>query len=700
MSLNIYNNFKKKFHRLKHKHIILYGLNYNSLEIYRKNKDFKIVGIDCNEKIIPKNIKKVSIKKHLKIRPIIVITTKHDSSKIIFSELKSKFNSNIEIFFLDGSNEVSKINSKKVGYNIQDIKKLSKLVKNFDVISFDLFDTLIFRNCSKPRDLFEILEFYYKEKYQRKIKFSELRLSVQTKLEKDGKSVNIYEIYNYLNKKLNLSKNKLIKVIDTEILLEKLLSNPNKGLIKIFNLCKKKKKKIYITSDFHLPKKILKDILDYNKIVGYEDIISSCDYGFFKKGGKLFDVLKNRNINKKILHIGDNIDSDILGSKKSGIKSFKIFTSRELILNSNLNDVYGHIQNNNDRLCLGLLQNKLYEISLDIKNLKNNKRSIKISLENFGYFFLGNLIFEYLQWVKNETKKRSINNLLFASREGYFLSKIYKEFFSNKKQNVHYFKSSRFAAHNISFENKNDIINSFKKHRFFGSFKDLLKNRFGINPNKDEKNNNLIINTDRNNNLDKLLQNYISLILNNSKKRKKNYLNYLKQLIINGNIAICDISLFATIQNALNKVTKYNLTGFYIPTQSNYIETKNIKFMKLNKSFEKKYFILESILTAPHGTFLYIDNKLRFIHEKKMSNQKYFKNREKIIIGVKNYINDIQKLNFVNNINYKDHYNFGIINNYLFNQINNKFFYYDNKIFNSLYFDNKFVRKDENKISI
>ena len=83
-----------------------------------------------------------------------------------------------------------------------------------------------------------------------------------------------------------------------------------------------------------------------------------------------------------------------------------------------------------------------------------------------------------------------------------------------------------------------------------------------------------------------------------------------------------------------------------------------------------------------------------------MSNQKYFKNREKIIIGVKNYINDIQKLNFVNNINYKDHYNFGIINNYLFNQINNKFFYYDNKIFNSLYFDNKFVRKDENKISI
>ena len=50
MSLNIYNNFKKKFHRLKHKHIILYGLNYNSLEIYRKNKDFKIVGIDSNEK--------------------------------------------------------------------------------------------------------------------------------------------------------------------------------------------------------------------------------------------------------------------------------------------------------------------------------------------------------------------------------------------------------------------------------------------------------------------------------------------------------------------------------------------------------------------------------------------------------------------------------------------------------------------------
>ena len=122
--------------------------------------------------------------------------------------------------------------------------------------------------------------------------------------------------------------------------------------------------------------------------------------------------------------------------------------------------------------------------------------------------------------------------------------------------------------------------------------------------------------------------------------------------------------------------------------------------MKLDKNFEKNYFVLESILTAPHGSVLYLNENNKFIYQKKMSNQKFFKNRKRIINGVKNYISDIKKLKVEASSNYKNNFKFGKINNYLFSQMNNNIFKIDKKLFQSLYFDNLYVRVKENKISI
>ena len=699
MSSKIYSDFKKKFLRLEHRNIILYGLNNNSLSIFRDNTNFKILGIEYNEKIKIKNIKKIKIRNNLKYNPIIVITTKNESAKIIFLELKSKFENKIEIFFLDGSKDLPKINSKKLNYNYLNLKKLKKVILKYDVISFDLFDTLINRNCSKPRDL---IDFLSNNIELEKIKnFSELRLISQSNLEKNGKSYNINDIYNFLNKKLKLPESKLNLLIQNEINLEKNFSAINNSIKKIYELCKRKKKEIYILSDFHFSKKDLKTILDLHGIVGYKEIISSCDYGHFKSEGKLFKILKNKNQNKSIIHIGDNINSDILGAKIENIQAYKIYSPREIIINSNIKDVFGNVENNNDKICLGLIQNKLQSLTENNLKITNNYKAFKISLEEFGYIFIGNIIFEYLEWINKEVKQKKITNIFFASREGYFLSKIYNQFF-NTNNNAIYLRSSRFLANNISYKNINDILKSFKKHRYQGKFKDLLRYRFNVKVNKNDKYQNGNINTKNDLKiLTKHLENYTSIILDNSRKWRKKYIYYINKIKKNNKkIAICDISLFATIQKSLNKITNNKYYGFYIPTQTKYKETKKIKFMKLDKNFEKNYFVLESILTAPHGSVLYLNENNKFVYQKKMSNQKFFKNRKRIINGVKNYICDIKKLKVECSSNYKNNFKFGKINNYLFSQMNNNIFKFDKKLFQSLYFDNLYVRVKENKISI
>ena len=101
------------------------------------------------------------------------------------------------------------------------------------------------------------------------------------------------------------------------------------------------------------------------------------------------------------------------------------------------------------------------------------------SLEELGYTYFGPLIFNYFDWLKTEIEDS--DKILFNSREGYFFKEIY-EIFKNKynlPESV-YFKTSRKLAALASFETKDDIYNTFKLHRYFGTLSNLLKDRFGL----------------------------------------------------------------------------------------------------------------------------------------------------------------------------------------------------------------------------
>ena len=60
--------------------------------------------------------------------------------------------------------------------------KLIKKIDNCEVVSFDIFDTLIKRNCLKPHDIFKIVEFVYNENNNDKVQnFSNLRKLAEKK---------------------------------------------------------------------------------------------------------------------------------------------------------------------------------------------------------------------------------------------------------------------------------------------------------------------------------------------------------------------------------------------------------------------------------------------------------------------------------------------------------------------------------------
>ena len=182
-------------------------------------------------------------------------------------------------------------------------------IDKYDVISFDIFDTLLLRNVLKPVDIFKMLDKKVNEKY--KISgFAEIRIKAEADSRKieNGEETSLELIYENIDG-ISADIKEEIKLIELELEKEFLIANP--FMKKVFDYCIKNKKEVICITDMYLPKKFLKEVLKTN---GYEDVkvFLSCSYMKQKRDGKLFEqVWKEKKYNKKMwLHIGDNIESD------------------------------------------------------------------------------------------------------------------------------------------------------------------------------------------------------------------------------------------------------------------------------------------------------------------------------------------------------------------------------------------------------
>ena len=141
------------------------------------------------------------------------------------------------------------------------INNIIKKSKKYDIISFDIFDTLITRCIYEPDDAFKILGNLIKdEKFIEKRKKAEQQ--ARKKLEHD---VNLDEYM--LENSLSKEKTSILK--NNEIKLEKDLLVPRKDMCILLKKLKEKNKKVILVSDMYLTKKAIIDILNN---CGYKDL--------------------------------------------------------------------------------------------------------------------------------------------------------------------------------------------------------------------------------------------------------------------------------------------------------------------------------------------------------------------------------------------------------------------------------------------
>lgn len=516
---------------------------------------------------------------------------------------------------------------------------LYEKVSKYSVISFDIFDTLLYRKVSKIEELFEKIEKKIKERNMIVEDFCFKRKNAEIEAKKKyGYYYTIEDIYQQLNIEENIKK----EILKLELEEEYINCFPNYTIKLLYKKLKKLNKKIIFTTDMYLPKEQIEKMIlkcGYEK----EKIFLSCEIKKSKRDKSIyFYILNNLKLNKNdIIHVGDAKRSDYLNSKLCGIRSILIKPKcREEI--------------------------KIYNYIIELK--ENQNRYYQYGLRIFAPVFLG-----FCGWLHQEFENNDIKKVFFFTREGEFFLKLYKILYPNNDMKLLYISRKAIVSANVKSmlqevnkENFNRIfslkltetIEEFFK-RINLEYSDYHKKAIKYNLNKE-----MLIRENKENFVDFIL-NIKESLENQTEKYEKNLLKYLLQENFNGRVAIVDIGWAGSIQYNLEKFCiknniSININGFYLGVDNTFAMNKKGYLYSPENLYLKNKILsfsgLLEIVTMPNfGSTLYYENFENKVVPKLDKNEfgKEYEKINNIQIGVIDFFESYLKEKNKYQFNYK-----------------------------------------------
>lgn len=529
-------------------------------------------------------------------------------------------------------------------------KEYIKYLENEDIkiISFDIFDTLFFRKCGLPENIF--LEMgkndLVKKLFFDSHNFKNYRINCEKDAYNKSKNEEIFlkDIYD----NFSISKKEKNNLLKLELKIENENLFLNEHIYKWIKLAKNYNKKVILISDMYLSLKDIKRIAlnKLEKISFIDNIYISSEIGFRKATGKLFEyVLKDNYIkNTEILHIGDNIRSDINIANAIDIKT--IFYNYD----KNFHNIL-----DNERIYLKdkfISKDHLRFLSYLSNPYKNQEEKFFYEI---GSCFFGPILWEFSIWLKEIVDKQKIKQLNFFMREGFTFEKVFNRLFPDIKTSKVEVSRESTNFLNLNLDDLSEVnFNKFKEFKV----KDFYVAYFlEINDEKIKSiENELLKNLESIHYITDDILSRKDEIIKNINYQKKALMKYLKNLKINGKSTFIDFGGGATVINRLNKklfnknYSKIDLL-FFLHSEGlkNSLPNRLFSFLPYNdrtfNSIEKirrtPYFIEILLNGFNHTTNSYkiIDKKVKAIKkETSFFDEKLKKNFEIFYKGVEIFI--------------------------------------------------------------
>lgn len=304
---------------------------------------------------------------------------------------------------------------------IEDIKELEKCIDESEVISFDIFDTLIKRLVNKPEDI-----FYLVGKKFNIYDFENIRVKGQHQAsinaEKKGLPHADFDgIYEYLSTdKKDVNNWSEIAAYELELEFESLVCN--KEIYSLYKYAKDKGKRVIAVSDMYLNGKHILPVLEKCGYTEIDAVYISSDALHTKFRGDIYDyVAEKEKVDRQlILHIGDNKQSDYNNALEHGwraynYKPFSFDEEKKYLLSTKID--YGTAET--------LIKGDFWY--------------------DLGVYAGGPLYMGIYLWLKNKLNNCD-KKIFFMSRDGYNLYQLMKDELKDKAEYLYVSRRSMLFA--------------------------------------------------------------------------------------------------------------------------------------------------------------------------------------------------------------------------------------------------------------
>lgn len=207
-----------------------------------------------------------------------------------------------------------------------------------DVISVDMFDTIVFRQCAEPSSVFLLQHRAATTQAPNLTEEAWLSLRKQQehrlRLKLRPAEVHLDEIYAGIAQAASLETSASSRMKQAELAAEEAMIVPYTDVIDILRRLQAAGKHIVVTTDIYLPEDFIRSRLEQMFDFDFE-LICSSSTGKTKESGAAFHELVRRYPQKRIVHFGDDIYSDVKRAKGTGVISIHVQWPRPSWLTQN-----------------------------------------------------------------------------------------------------------------------------------------------------------------------------------------------------------------------------------------------------------------------------------------------------------------------------------------------------------------------------
>lgn len=360
--------------------------------------------------------------------------------------------------------------------------------KEIEVVSFDLFDTLILRPFWTPDDLFNFVADKIENIVTEPDTFTAMRKEAEDKcrlftrmMNSKAEDITLRDIYNFFSKLFGFTEREVCMMMNAEIEAELNFCYPRRAGITLFELAKAAGKRVVLTSDIYMEKPLIEKILEKCGISGYDKLYLSSEYKKLKMSGELFNIVKceEGKPSKTFLHIGDNWKSDIEAAEKEGMKALFFPKAVETYTN-NISNVYtgdafkeiylGAHENYDSRCVMEQLPLRCLYACVANGFFDNPFRSFhsgsyyNADAYYIGYSTLGMHILGLAKFIGDAALRCGYKKIVFLARDGYVVKKVFDMLYSDRGICSSYLETNRKILLPFAIKTKQDLLGLY---RFF-----------------------------------------------------------------------------------------------------------------------------------------------------------------------------------------------------------------------------------------